>query len=407
VADRLAQPGPPAPSYALRRARLHLLAALLLAGRGAAAQVPVDLYYQNVPLWSDRSPLSEGGFSDFNRLRLYGDAGLGDFSLGVAYEHAATWREADAGGLFVGAVPGGGEWLDLQWTIEDGEHFLWQHRFDRLEIGWSPSRSLDVSAGRQSVSWATTLFLTPADPFSPFDPADPFRQFRAGVDAVRVRAYPGPLSEVDLVVRGSRTEGLGEELTVLARGLTVLGGWEVSCWGGSLYEEWAGAVATAGSIGATAVRAEAVLRETADGVALRTSVGLDRRFAPGGRTLYLVLEYQRDGLAAAGPDEYPELLASEALRRGELQVLGRDEVALQASYEIDPLWTLSALSLWNPSDGSLLVSPSFSWSAAEEATVSGGIFFGFGDGAPTPARPLPSEYGLAPTTAYLSASLYF
>ena len=47
----------------------------------------------------------------------------------------------------------------------------------------------DLIVGRQPVSWATTLFLTPADPFSPFDPADPFREYRGGVDAARLRVY--------------------------------------------------------------------------------------------------------------------------------------------------------------------------------------------------------------------------
>lgn len=387
---------------------LLALPALLLSGRSAGAQTkPLTVYYQNVPLWTDRSVLAEGGFSDFNRLRLYSDPVFGDFSMSIAYEHAATWRETGSGSFLVGGVPEGGEWLDLQWTIEDEEHFVWRHRFDRLQVGWAPSRSLEVTAGRQSVSWATTLFLTPADPFAPFDPADPFRQFRAGVDAARVRIYPSSLSELDVVVRPTKNERVGEELTALVRGLTVLEGWEVSAWGGSLYDEWAGAVATAGSVGATAFRGEAVLRETEDGVAFRGSVGLDRRFAPGGKTLYLVLEYQRDGLAAARPEDYVDRIASKHFLRGELQVLGRDELAFQASYEVHPLWTLQALTLWNPADGSVLVSPGFSWSAGDEATVSGGLFFGFGDDVPTLERPLPSEYGLVSTTAYLSVSLFF
>ena len=50
----------------------------------------------------------------------------------------------------------------------------------------------------------------PADPFAPFDPADPFRDYRAGVDAARVRIFPSAFSEIDGAVRiaeygGSRT----------------------------------------------------------------------------------------------------------------------------------------------------------------------------------------------------------
>ena len=309
----------------------------------------------------------------------------------------------------MGIVPGGSEWLDLQWTITDEEHLLWQHRFDRLQLDWRPAGWLDVSVGRQAVSWATTLFLTPADPFSPFDPADPFRQFRAGVDAARLQIYPGALSEIDVVVRLTENEELGEELTLLGRGLTTWKGWEISMWPGSLYGDLSFALGGAGAIGGTAVRFEGVVRENelGDGAILRTTLGFDRRFAPAGRDLFVIFEYQRDELGASSPDDYVGILTSDPFARGELQVLGRDEIALQASYQLNPLWSVAALGLWNLNDGSLLLSPSVAYSASDEIALSGGLFFGFGDDEPTPERPLPSEYGLTGTTAYASFSIYF
>ena len=92
------------------------------------------------------------------------------------------------GGL--GAVPAGGEWLDLQWSGVDRDHFRWLHRLDRLNVAWQPNDTVELSVGRQAVSWGTTLFLTPADPFIPFSPADPFRVYRGGIDAARARIYP-------------------------------------------------------------------------------------------------------------------------------------------------------------------------------------------------------------------------
>jgi hypothetical protein len=364
-------------------------------------------YYQNVPLWSDANELTAGGFSDFNRLRIAATPAFGDFSVEVAYEHVLTARENDATGIFVGSVPGGGEWFDLQWTVSENEHLVWQHRFDRLKLGWAPTSSLQLDVGRQAVSWATTLFLTPADPFSPFDPADPFREFRAGVDAARVRVYPGPLSELDLVVRPTKT-AVGEEMTALGRGLSTWKGWELSGWAGILYDDVAGAAGASGSLGGWAVRGEAVVRQNGDGdVVFRGSVGIDRLFSVAGRDLLTVVEYQRDGLGAAEAGDYSRVLESDPFRRGELQVLGRDEIAVQGSYRVHPLWSLAGLALWNVGDASALVSPSFSYSASDEATVTGGLFFGFGKEAPFGGGALPSEYGLVPLTAYLSASLFF
>ncbi len=385
------------------------LEALLLGATPLAAQTTVSGYYQNVPLFAEQTTLAPGGFSDFNRLRLGIDSGFGQFTFVAAYEQLATLRGHRSTDFFVGSAPGGGEWLDLQWTIADDENLLWQHRFDRLELGWTPAAWMEIGVGRQAVSWATTLFLTPADPFSPLDPADPFREFRAGVDAARLRLYPGALSEIDIVVRPTDSEDVGEELTVLGRGLTAWKGWELSTWAGSLYGDISFALGAAGAIRGTAVRFEGVVREdeSNDGVILRTTLGLDHRFAPGGKDLFVILEYQRDELGGSSPDDYVSVLTSNSFARGELQVLGRDEIVVQASYQVHPLWNIAALGISNLNDGSFLLSPSIAYSASGEIALSGGAFFGFGDDESTPARPLPSEYGLAGTTGYASFSIFF
>jgi len=383
------------------------VAVLFVATPVHAQSRPFTLYYQNVPLWSEETDLSEGGASDFNRFRVMTDPVWGAFSFRVAYEQVATVRENDTRGIFVGLVPSGGEWLDLQWTIKDEEHFMWAHRFDRLEVSWRPSDKLELTGGRQAVSWATTLFLTPADPFSPFNPADPFRQFRAGVDAVRTRVYPSPLSEIDVIVRPTDNDNLGEELTTLARGLVTWKNWEISGWGGSLYGDITGAFAAAGSVGSWALRGESTVRELDGDVELRGTIGVDHQFRPYNRDLYFVVEYQYDGLAARSPDDYLALFETDPFLRGELQVLGRNETAVQASYQLHPLWNIAALGLWNLDDGSFLIAPSFTRSLSNEASATGGVFFGFGDDRTTPTMPLPSEYGLAGITAYASVSLFF
>ena len=380
---------------------------VLLAGDTLHAQSQLLTgYLQTVPLWSGSTALTESNLSHFNRFRISTEPVFGTFSVGAAYEHVATFRRREApAGIAVGAVPSGGEWLELQWTITDEEHVRWQHRFDRLHVGWAPTDALELTAGRQSVSWGTTLFLTPSDPFSPFSPADPFREFRAGVDAARARIYPGPLSEIDIVVRPTETD-IGREITALARGLTTWRNWELSGWGGTLYGDVAGAFGTAGALGAWAIRGEAVVRSREDVVVFRGTLGLDRQFQLQGGDLFLIVEYQRDGLGAAGPEAYLDVLRSRTFFRGEHQVLGRDETVVQASYQLHPLWSLAGLWLWNVNDRSALVSPTFAYSASDEASITGGVFLGFGDDSITVGRPLPSEYGLSGVTAFVSLSWF-
>ena len=383
------------------------LALSLTFGQSLGAQPLVTGYVQTVPLASDSTPLTESNVSSFNRFRLTTDLVFADVSVTAAYEHAATFQQRPIpAGFSVGAVPSGGEWLDLQWTITEEDQVRWGHRFDRLRIGWNPTGGIELSAGRQAVSWGTTLFLTPADPFSPFSPADPFREFRGGVDVARIRLSPTPLSEVDLVVRPTNTPA-GEEVTALGRGLMTVRNWELSGWGGSLYGDPAGAVAAAGGLGALAVRGEAVVREVGGHVRFRGTLGVDRLLQLAGRDLYILAEYQHDGLGADDAEEFLDVLLSEPFIRGELQVLGRDETVLQASYQVHPLWGVAGLWLWNLSDRSALLSPSVSYSVSGEAALAGGVLIGVGDDHVTAARPLPSEYGLAGLTGYMSLSWFF
>ena len=164
-------------------------------------------------------------------------AWLGPLSLEIAYEHnLGLNRLPTSRALAIAGVPETSPWLDLQWNLWERDQVSWEHRFDRLNLSWAPTGSLDLTLGRQTVSWATTLFLTPADPFSPFNPADPFRAYRGGVDAARLQFHPGPLSRVEVVVRPTRTAA-GREITALGRGLTTWKNWEVSGWAGALFDE--------------------------------------------------------------------------------------------------------------------------------------------------------------------------
>lgn len=395
-------------------ARILGIAAILVSlgaagGPGpAAAQPPlIRGYYHNLPLWSRATPSRAGFFGDFNRLRLMSEPGWGPLSLEVAYEHTLGLnRLPTSPALAIAGVPEISPWLDLQWNPWERDHLSWQHRFDRLNLNWAPTGKLDLTLGRQTVSWATTLFLTPADPFSPFNPADPFRAFRGGVDAARLQFHPGPLSRVEVVVRPTRSVD-GREITALGRGLTTWKNWEISGWAGALFDEPAAAGAVSGSLGPVALRGEASLRRIRGETMVRGTLGIDRRLTLSSRDLYLVAEYQHDGLGVAGAGEASSVLESEAFARGELQVLGRDQAAAQAQYQLHPLWSLSLLWLWNLNDRSSLLAPSLSYSASNEVTLTGGLFKGFGDVSPGSEGPPASEYGALGATAYLSLSIYF
>ena len=398
---------------------------LLVAGALAVGAPPAVAqsswltgYVLTNTLFSGATSLTEGNASNVNRIRLSTDPVLGPFAFEVAYEHAATLQKnpipLGLGLAGLEAIQSGGEWLDLQGTItrHDQQHVLWRHRFDRLNVAWSPSEAVELSVGRQAISWGTTQIFSPADPFPAFSPTDPFQVFRTGVDAARLRIYPSALSEIDVVFRPSRTD-VGEEVTALARGLTTWMNWGLSAWGGTLYGDPTGAVGASGGIGPWALYFEAAVRDYHGTVVGRGSIGTFRQFQVAGRDLVVTVDYQRDGRGASASEELLTVLRSREFRRNEYQVLGRDEAAVSASYQVHPLWTVSGLALWNLNDGSAIVLPSFSYSMSDEAALAGGMFVGIGDSTLVPVRNMPGQivpssvYGLVGTVGYLSLTWYF
>jgi hypothetical protein len=369
-------------------------------------------YALGVGSYAGDSDLLPAGASWFGRGRLIIDYDRGPLALDAAYEHVLQ-RQPEGGGFGI-TNPGGQRvdtgWLPLDWNLTESERGSWRHRFDRLSLQASTG-PVEITLGRQAISWATTLFLTPADPFAPFDPSDPFREYRGGVDALRVRTFSGPFTEYEVVVRPAETTQ-GTTMTALGRWSTSRGGWAFGGWGGLLHDEGAAALFSTGALGATSVRVETALREDPDGGALlRASLGFDRFFQPRGKDLYALLEIQYDGFGAASADELIGVALSPAFGRGDLQVLGRWTAATQASYQLHPLVAVDALALVNLTDPSLLVAPGVSWSTTSTASTLLGTFFGFGEGAtiggPGSLPRLGSEYGSVPPLGYLSLSLYF
>src|SRR5512146_1927420 len=244
-------------SAAPRALRATVLA--LMAGtRSLAAQRPeLSGYCQNVGVGiAAKTPLHAGAL-DAERARIMWKPAAGRFTLDAAYEQTLWWRDSPAtgvGGALLSSTRDAGDWLHLGSTIGESTHASWRQRFDRLSVSYS-SCPIAATLGRQTVSWATTLFLTPADPFVPFDPSDPFREYRAGVDAARLQWFVGPFTTVDLVARAASTPA-GNTITALVRGKTTQRGWEMSAWGGALHDTPAGAFGVTRTVAGSAVRAE-------------------------------------------------------------------------------------------------------------------------------------------------------
>jgi hypothetical protein len=389
--------------------RWFAVAALTLATAPpcAAQEGLLRGYVLDVAGVSGSSVLGPGGASDFLRLRFMATPAAGPLRFEAAYEQLLLYQEhpeAAFGALTPGTAPAPSQWLDLDWTLERRGRVLWRHRFDRLDVALPVGR-VEARVGRQAISWATTLLLTPADPFAPFDPSDPFREYRGGVDAVRLQYFPSAFGQLDLVVRPERTAG-GRTVTAALRGRMTAAGWDLSSWAGVVHGTAAGAVGVTRSAAGAALRAEAeVRRDTAGAAVLRAVAGADRRWSVLGRDLYVVLEYQHDGLGAARPEALLPVVLSAPYQRGDMQVLGRDVAAGQLTYQLHPLLAGELLALWDLRDGSLLVAPAASYSASDDVAMRAGLFLPAGRRGSALAPG--SEFGVVPRFGYVSVSLFF
>lgn len=381
--------------------------ALGLLRAEAGAQGPaVTGYYLHALVGVEETPLSPAGILDVQRLRLMSRPRIGPATLQVALEQVLTLRTDDLGvGRGLEGTGPAGPWLPLQGTPVDGRRIRWDWVLDRLSVALPVGERTRITAGRQTVSWATGLYFSPTDPFLPFDPADPLREYRGGVDALRAVVHLGPFSELDAVVRRAPDTGFGETTTALLRGQHLLGAWEVAGWVGILHDEPALALAGTRGLGAFGFRGEIGLRHDEGRTRTRLVVGADRLFELAERDFRAVLEFQRDDLGASRAADLPAVARSPAAARGELQVLGRDALVVHGSWQVRPLTSVALLTLANLRDGSLLLSPGVTHSLADEISLRLGVFAGLGPGMREGGPG--SEHGSVPLAGFAAVSWFF
>lgn len=306
-------------------------------------------------------------------------------------------------GLGVSAIPGRS--LDLSTTFVDRPGFRAWHDVDRLSVT-ARIGPVDVTAGRQPITWGVSTLFPVADLWTSFSPFELDATEKPGVDAVRVFAYPTDRLELDIVIAD---RGTIEDLSVGARGTLGLPAADLWLGAGKL---WRQAMIMGGATllrDETRLRAEAVLPHDLDGDGMmdpRLTLGLDWIRS----RLSLTGEYHFNGIGAAGPDGYLAVLAGPRLARGETYYLGRHYLGAAASWTRgeEARLNLGISALLGLSDASAALTPVLSYDIGQAATLSAGALASFGD-VPLPGPPptIRSEFGLYGNLVFTRISLYF
>ena len=305
--------------------------------------------------------------------------------------------------------------------------------FLKLYLPW-----FDLIIGRQPISWGVGRLINPVDLFSVFSPFEMDREEKVGIDSIRAIIPIGDLSKLDLVVadKGS-LENLsggfrleihvdipekddGSERSIESFELHVTGGkfWNEVGAGLGLETELAGA----------GFRAEVFSAYSYDEEKMqlpRAMVGFDYRFKNG---IYLMVDYHFNGVGVSDSDDYVNLILPEEyseffpgsdvdhkdlFSRGEVFLLGRHYLMVAATYQLHPLLNANLMVMGNLTDPSMIVTPTLTYSFAQDVELSAGAYLGFGE------RPekfdvtqldnfkLNSEFGNYPFFYYLQFSCYW
>lgn len=284
-----------------------------------------------------------------------------------------------------------GEALPLSYTaIEDGEAIA-LFRADRLLLSyeWSQYR---LTLGRQAISFGQGRVFTPLDRVSPFSPASVDREYKPGVDALRLDGYWGIAGEWT-VIGAQRGDFELDQSVFGAKIRDAFGDWDLALFGLWVGGDQVVGLSTAGPIGELSLYSDFSYTWRAQSGALakadlargetvpfiRAVLGGDWSWAThGGGRLNLEFAFLGDGLSAS--QSYLSAASDPRLLRGERWLLGQRYLALSAMQSLTPLVSGSLAIITNLQDPSTLIGPALAWSISDEVSAQLGGYLGAGKG---------------------------
>lgn len=412
-----------------RRRGLRTVAGLALAAAITAAPSPARAQTAAAPASGDRpftlrwsfkgtGAVSQVARDGLARVRVEPTIRLGrHVTFESAYEQRV--RVSTGGGLPGGLgvlpseAPASFRVTPLDWAIAAGARSAWRHEIDRAALRVESAR-VTVVAGRQAVGWGRGVLFGAIDLFAPFSPFEADREWRRGIDAVRVDARLSNRASADVVVAvGPRPSASAYAARVRGYAGTV----DVEAVGGRRGGDWFGGAASSFVVGGGEVHVEAAAfrvpavpgsaRYATTQTVVKAVVGGSSRVSVG-HGIAVWVEYHYSGFGVRGAREMLLALADPAFAaryaRGDTQMLTRHAVAAVASYEWSPIVAGSASVVHDPTDGSGVVTPSLTLTFGDRWSLLASAYVPYGrtavGGVPRTA------YGSAPYSGLVQIRLY-
>ncbi len=381
--------------------------------------------HQRLGLWDD-------GYlwDDAERVRLkFQYEPSGRLAFGMHYEAYLHWGDtvklshdleesglADALG-YSSARP---RFMQLEDEILDDGPVQVNHGLDRLWTRLEPDPRLQLTIGRQAVSWGAGLIWSPVDLFTAFSPAEIDREEKVGVDVVRVVLQPHKNLSLDVVGEpldlDQQWMANADDSSLAARLGTHAGEYDLHLCGGVVQSDLVLGGDFAGYVGNAGFRGEALqtwVNESGQRDYFRGLLGLDYGFAAAWSP-YMAVEYFYNGMGEDEADDYAarrlETSVRRVFERGIAYNIGRDY--LGGTFRVQPgaLLTFQATTLANLNDGSFREFATLAWSVTEDFDLILGADIGIGSAEDEFAGWQDEEAGIEiglPDLCYLYAKYYF
>jgi hypothetical protein len=345
-----------------------------------------------------------------------------------SYSYSTTRRET--GGSIFGTSGTDTRYrsLDATWDWYEGSKSSASLWLDRFNLKAALAKA-DITAGRQPITFGKAYFWNPLDIFLPFDPRQFDRDYKAGVDALRMDLPLGSFTGINLIgVAGRELDSSGNYVdhgtlnaswygsTLLARTFTTLHGWDLAVQGGKIYGGYQLGGGLVGEIGPIETRAETAyfwaqnsesLPLPLEGDLVEDSftgvLGFGHRFE---NTFTVEIEHFYNGAGDSND------LDASFLRfaSGNVLQMSRNLTGFLISYEFEPIITGQFTALYSWKDPSAQIQPIITWSPSDNTELILGASINFGD---HPTRDssgqvkLRSEFGTFPDFYFMQFKFYF
>ena len=340
------------------------------------------------------------------RLALRGQAAA-DLHVRLAYEQRARAVSTGVGGgagILVPEIRAPYRLKQLDSALTMGENIAYRHELDRAFVAWHLGLG-ELQIGRQAIGWGRGVLFGAVDIFAPFNPLESDREWRRGVDALRVSVPFADRFSLDAVAAcGSSVD----ESAFVGRLYGYIGALDGELLLGRRRDDRFAGTAASVRVKGAEIHGELVSFKTpatvGGAMVPKALVGGSYAWDTQGGLL-LLGEYHFSGF---GVRDIAELYAAPYLARliqGDAQILGRHAGALQLSQGITGTLPRTLGWLFSPIDGSGVLTGAVTWIFSDVLTLAASAYWPYGE------RPrqgtLQSEYGGAAKSGLLQASFYY